>query len=93
MNGQSPSGFTDTPVGTGVGQFATGTKYTQMVVAPTYAVTKPTVTQYLPDRKEIPTKDIAVYSLLDAMIKAKDFDQFFEFIEYNPWILFVWVWF
>jgi hypothetical protein len=30
MDGSSPSGFTDTPVGTGVGQFATGTHYTSM---------------------------------------------------------------
>ena len=38
MNGSSPSGFTDTPIGTGVGEFATGTKYTGMggtVYAPT----------------------------------------------------------
>tara|TARA_B110000285_G_C15104614_1_gene607178 strand:+ start:1829 stop:1957 length:129 start_codon:yes stop_codon:yes gene_type:complete len=40
MDGSSPSGFTDTPVGTGVGQFAAGTAYTSMatnaypVVAP-----------------------------------------------------------
>lgn len=64
-----------------------------MVAAPTYAVTTATVTKYLPNVKVIATKDIAVYSLLDAAIKAKDIIQFFEFIEYNPWILFVWVWF
>lgn len=66
-----------------------------MVASPTYAVTTIAKPVYLPTlaADDILTKDIVVYSLLDAMIKSKDTVQFFEFIEYNPWILFVWVWF
>ena len=47
MNGESPSGFTDTPIGTGVGQFATGTKYTRMANI-IYPVTPSTTPAILP---------------------------------------------
>jgi len=72
MDGSAPSGFTDTPVGTGVGQFATGTRYMNMGPKD-YTVTPTAVEVY---RQLITTQnaeDIEVYSLLDAMIKAKDF--------------------
>jgi hypothetical protein len=58
-----------------------------------YPVVVPVAPAIRPIVDTTTSKDIEIYSLLDAMIKAKDFLQFLEFIEYNPWILFVWVWF
>jgi len=57
MDGASPSGFTDTPIGTAVGDYAVGTKYTGMggtAYAPTVKVV-PEIRQLPTDT---PTKDI-----------------------------------
>ena len=95
MDGQTPSGFTDTPVGTGVGQFPAGTQYVKMA-DPVYPITTTVVEKYDYSSSTSTVrdpKDVQVFSLLDAMIKAQSMEEFGKFIEYNPWILFVWIWF
>ena len=57
MDGKTPSGFTDTPTGTGVGEFAPGTKYTKMA-DPVYTNTPATPKYTFTDKKERDPKNI-----------------------------------
>jgi hypothetical protein len=93
MDGQTPTGFQnppqapqgDTPTGInfGAGKVYTGataSNYVVPIVAPSTTVTT---------SKTIPSS-IAITSLLDCMIQARDAKMFFELVEANPWVLVIW---
>lgn len=93
MDGATPTGFQnppqapqgDTPTGI---DFAAGVVYTGATqnnyVVPVVAPTTATSTS-----KTI-SSTIAIKSLLDCMIQARDSKMFFELVNANPWVLVIW---
>lgn len=82
---QVPQGITPTGIYFGYQQVYTGaTAPDAPVVTPTSVVTT------IVNNEEIP-KTIAIKSLLDCMIQARDAKMFFDLVNQNPWVLIVWI--
>jgi hypothetical protein len=80
MDGQSPSGFVNS-------------QYTGMTYVPGSTVT--TDNQDMTDDVVNPRSDALIAtlpakSLLHVILECRNFNEFFSFVWYNPWILFVW---